>query len=165
MGLIYDEHLSIDTGLDLDGAVSKLSQAVEPHPTRRGYSRAGNAFDSLGRFHGVITAEGFDVSRRVWPWGSGMLSARGVFSAGRGGVRVNIRMAPPTEVRVFAAVWYGILLLVLVASVSSWAAGWSSGSGAAGAIGFGLIFYLRFLFSWLRERRKAVRFFRAVYMG
>jgi hypothetical protein len=163
MGIISDEYLTIQTNLSLDEAVSRLSQAIKPEPSRQGYSQAGFAFDNLGRFEGFVNHEGFTLQRKGWFADIGWLTLRGHFKAERNGVRINVRMALSSAIRLFAVAWYALILIMLVASTIRGVRSGSFDMEIVGAPAFGLFFYIRILYSRVRERHKALRFLRALY--
>ncbi|HUQ32607.1 MAG TPA: hypothetical protein VM095_10840 [Pyrinomonadaceae bacterium] len=90
---------------------------------------------------------------------------RGDFTLNSNGVEINIKMSLHPVVMVFAAVWYAIVIYLLVASAIKWTRSGSFDAGILGALAFGIYFYVLTLFGWIREKEKAKRFLRAIYFG
>jgi hypothetical protein len=165
MGLISGERLILRTKLSLDEAVLQLSQAMKPDPARKGYSLAGFAFDNLGRYDGEVDGDGFRIHRMSWSSQTGGYVVRGDFKVGSEGVEINIKLSLHMVVKLFAAIWYAIIIYLLVASATKWIRSGSFNAGILVAPVMGIYFYALTLFGWIREKEKAKRFLRALYNG
>jgi hypothetical protein len=162
MGLIPDGHMILHTKLCLDDAALKLSQAMETDPSKQGYSLAGLAFDNLCRFSGEVNREGFRIRRRNWferIW----WSVSGTFKAQSDGVEIHVKMSLHPFVKVFAAIWYAMIIYLLIGSALIWIRSSVIDDGVLAGLGLGAFFYVLTLFSWAREKQKAQRFLRALY--
>ena len=154
----------LHTNLSLDDAALRLSQAMETDPSRQGYSLAGLAFDNLGRFSGEVNREEFRIRRRSWferIW----WDVSGTFKAQSDGVEIYVKMSLHPFVKVFAAIWYAMVIYLLIGSALIWIRRRVIDDGVWAGLLFGAFFSVLTLFSWAREKKKAERFLRAIYQG
>ena len=160
-----DEYMNLHASLSLDEAALQLSKALEAHPSRQGYSLAGFAFDNLGRFGGSVNHDGFKIHRRGWFSEIWWFIVCGSFKAEHGGVDINIRMSLHPVIKWFAVIWYALIIYLLVISTINWIRSGLFDNGIWFALAFGILFYVRLLYSWMREKQKARRFLSILYNG
>ena len=160
MDVIPYQRLIIDTDLNLEDAISRLSSAMR--------SKAASLYDSRTKrgFHGTVTPERFRINRIIGFYNSFLPNIYGRFHARDNGTQIEARITLHPFVICFFFVLLGLIVIGLI-TTDDWARAtpfqiWRF-FGAFG--GFMLIFYAVGMFSFNREAQKARRFLKSVYGG
>jgi hypothetical protein len=117
MSFVPYERLTIETGLTTREAFAALSEHVEPKRFwRNPFSREHK------RYQGVVSAEGFEMSRIIHHRNSFLPLIKGRLHPSTRGTLVEIKMSLHPVVAVFMVLWLGFVAIGSLAGVTTWLA-------------------------------------------